>query len=362
MGSTPARWLSGSASALRRALANPDLRRIELAWAGSTSAEFVSVVAFGLFAYRAGGATAVGTVAVIQMAPAMIVSPFAGILGDTFRRELVTIASDVVRASTMALAAVAAGFDGPLWTVYLLAATLTIAGQAYYPAQAGLVPLVARSADDVTAASATSNLIRNAAGLVGPALTGFLLLVTGVTALFFVSAGLFAVAALGLVRLRRTDTVRSAPSRRGVLHDVGDGLRAASRDRGVALVLALFAAHGVGRGAVGVLLVVVPIEVLALGSSGVGFVNATIGLGGLLGAVATAGLVGRRTLAGPMAAGLAATGAALVLAGAVPTAVLVFAGIAAVGVGFSVVSVVGSTILVRSTRDDVLARVIGLLG
>ena len=34
----------------------------------------------------------------------------------------------------------------------------------------------------------------------------------------------------------------------------------------------------------------------------------------------------------------------------------------AVGVGFALVSVVGSTILVRSTRDDVLARVIGVLG
>ena len=362
MGRTPARWLSGSASALRTALTNRNLRRIELAWAGSTSAEFVSVVAFGLFAYRAGGATAVGTVAVIQMVPAMIVAPFAGILGDTLRRERVTIVSDVVRASTMALAAVAAGVGGPVWTVYLLAAVLAIAGQAYYPAQAGLVPLVARSADDVTAASATSSLIRNAAGLVAPAVTGLLLLVTGVTALFLVSAGLFGVAALGLLPMRRTDSVRSAPPRRGPFQDVADGLRAAWRDRGVALVLALFAAHGVGRGAVGVLLVVVPIELLALGSSGVGFVNATVGLGGLLGAVATAGLVGRRTLAGPMAAGLGATGAALVLAGAVPTAMLVFAGIAAVGVGFSVVSVVGSTVLVRSTRDDVLARVIGLLG
>jgi MFS family permease len=353
----PARWVAASASALRGALANRDLRRIELAWAGSNSAEFVSVVA-----YRAGGATAVGMVAVIQMVPAMVVAPLAGVLGDRFRRELVTIASDLVRGATMALAAVAAALDGPAWTVYLLAAALAVAGQAYYPAQAGLVPLVARAAEDVSAASATSSLIRNGAALVAPALSGLLLLVTGVTALFVVSAGAFAAAALVLARVRRTDEVRTAPPRRGALRDVADGCRAAWRDRNVGLVLALFAAHGVGRGAVGVLLVVVPIEILALGESGVGFVNATLGLGGLLGAAATAGLVGRRKLAVPMAAGLGATGAALVLAGAVPAAPVVFAAIAAVGVGFSVVSVVGSSLLVRSTRDDVFARVVGLLG
>ena len=45
-----------------------------------------------------------------------------------------------------------------------------------------------------------------------------------------------------------------------VLDEVATGFRAAARDRGIALVLGLSAAHGVARGAVGVLLVVVPLE------------------------------------------------------------------------------------------------------
>jgi hypothetical protein len=63
-----------------------------------------------------------------------------------------------------------------------------------------------------------------------------------------------------------------------------------------------------------------------------------------------------------MAAVLAATGAALVLARILPPAALVVACIGAVGAGFAVVSVVGSTLLVRSTRGDVLTRVLGVLG
>jgi MFS family permease len=356
------RWLSGSLSALRTALAEPRLRRVQLAWAGSTSGEFVSLVALGLFAYKAGGATAVGVVALVQMVPSMLVSPLAGMLGDHFRRELVVIGADLVRATTMALAAVAAAVDAPVTTVYVLAAISAIASQAFYPAQTALIPLLARSAGDVTAASAASSLIRNAAGLLAPALAGAVLLIADVSALFIISAAAFALGALTLVGIVRTDSVRAAPPMAGALHELASGFSAAARDRGIALVLGLFAAHGIARGAVGVLLVVVPLELLETGEAGVGFMNAAVGLGGLVGAVATAGLVGRRTLAGPMAAGLAGAGAALVLAGAVPLAPLVVACIAGVGVGFALVSVVGSTLLVRSTRDDVLARVLGVLG
>jgi MFS family permease len=362
VGSLAQRWLTGSFAAFRAALARPDLRRVQLAWAASTSGEFVSIVALGIYAYQAGGAAAVGVVAVVQMVPSMFLSPVAGVLGDRFRRERVVIGADVVRAASMALAAAAAAVDAPVGIVYVLAAILALGSQAFYPSQTALVPLLARSADDVTAASAASSLIRNASGLLAPAVAGAILLVADVVALYVLAAALFALAALVLAGLGRTDSVRRPPRMAGAVHELVSGFRVAAADRGIALVLGLFAAHGVARGSVGVLLVVVPLELLGTGEAGVGFLNAAVGVGGLVGAVATAGLVGRRTLAGPMAAGLAGTGAALVLAGAVPTAALVVVAIAAVGAGFAVVSVVGSTLLVRSTRDDVLARVLGVLG
>lgn len=355
------RWSSGSLAALRAALAQPQLRRVQLAWAGSTSGEFIALIALGLFAYEAGGATAVGVVALVQMVPAMLFAPVAAVLGDRFRRELVVIASDVVRAATMALAALAAAADAPVAVVYVLAALLALASQTIYPAQTALVPLLARSADEVTAACAAASLIRNASGLLAPALAGVVLLVAGVPVLFALAAVAFALGALTLLGVGRTDAVRSAPPMAGALHELASGFRMAARERGVGLVLGLFAAHGIARGSVGVLLVVVPLELLETGEAGVGFLNAAVGVGGLAGAVATAGLVGRRTLAGPMAGGLAATGATLVLAGALPADTLVVVCIGAVGAGFAVVSVVGSTLLVRSARDDVLARVFGVL-
>ncbi|MDQ3992018.1 MAG: MFS transporter, partial [Actinomycetota bacterium] len=194
MARLPRRWLTGSFSAFRAALARPDLRRVQLAWAGSTSGEFVSIVALGVFAYQAGGASAVGVVAVVQMVPSMLLSPVAGVLGDRFRRERVVIAADAVRATAMALAAVAAVADAPVVTVYVLASILAIGSQAFYPAQTALVPLLARSADDVTAATAASSLIRNAAGLLAPAVAGAVLLVADVAVLYVLAAAAFALA------------------------------------------------------------------------------------------------------------------------------------------------------------------------
>jgi MFS family permease len=324
--------------------------------------EYVAVVAFGVFAYRAGGAAAVGLIGVIQMAPAAVLSPLTALLGDRFRRERVVVVADVVRTAAMAAGAVAILADAPLAIVYTLAAVLAVASGAFYPAQTALVPLLARAAEDVTAAAAASSLIRNFAALAAPALAGALLLVGSETVLFAVSAAAFAAGAVAVRAIPRTDAVRSAPAMTRPWQELASGFRAAASDRGIALVLGIFAAHSVGRGAVVVLLVVVPLELIGMGSSGVGFLNAVIGLGGFLGAVATTGLVGRRRLAGPMGVGLLLTGTPLVLVGALPFVPLVLAGVALVGVGFTLVSVTGSTLLVRFVRDDVLARVLGVLG
>ncbi len=49
---------------------------------------------------------------------------------------------------------------------------------------------------------------------------------------------------------------------------------------------------------------VLALDVLALGESGVGFLNAALGAGGLLGAVLSVSLIGRRGLAGPLGLGV----------------------------------------------------------
>jgi MFS family permease len=358
----PLSALGESLTAARAVFRNRDLARVELSWAGSMSGEFLCVVALGVYAYRAGGAAAVGLVGAIQLAPSAVVSPFAAVLGDRMRRELVIVGSETVRAAAMAGAAAAAWTGAPAAVVYALAAVAAVACQALYPAQTALVPLLSRSASEVTAASAASTLIRSAAGLIAPALGGLVLLAGSTALLFAVCAGFFAAAAVLAASIRGTAGVRAARPSRGPLRELLAGFGAAREDRQVSVVLALFGVHGVGRGALAVLVVVVPLELLELSEASVGFVSAAVGVGGLAGAVATAAFAGRRRLAGVVAAGLVLTGAPLMLAAAAtPTAWLLVC-LTVVGTGITIVSAAGTVLLVRSVRDDVLARVLGILG
>jgi len=161
--------------------------------------------------------------------------------------------------------------------------------------------------------------------------------------------------------ISRTDVLRTPPSMGNAWRAVGDGARAAVADRGTALVIAVLTVNSAASGAVGVLLVVLPLELLGLGSSGVGFLLAVFALGGFGGGLAAAALAGGRRLAGPMGLGLALAALPLLVAAARPARAVVLLAVVVMGGGFAFASVVGTTLLVRTVRDDVLARVVGVV-
>src|ERR671938_453503 len=95
-------------AALTPLLRNENLRRVQLAWGAAIAAEWAHFVALGVFAYTAGGTSAVGIAGLVRMLPAALLAPFAATLGDRFRRErfLVVISA----AGACALGGSAAAF------------------------------------------------------------------------------------------------------------------------------------------------------------------------------------------------------------------------------------------------------------
>jgi hypothetical protein len=104
----------------------------------------------------------------------------------------------------------------------------------------------------------------------------------------------------------------------------------------------------------------VALEVLETDSSGPGLLASALGIGGMLGALATVALVGRRRLSPALAVGLLATGVPLMLLplGTVPAAAALL--LAASGAGKAFFDVAGHTLLQRAVPDAVLARVFGV--
>src|SRR5919204_4774393 len=123
---TEARRLSQTVASYRTVLRNPSLRRVELAYAASISAEWASVVALTVFAYETDGALGVGILGAVRMFPAAVATPFAAVVGDRFRREYVLLALELASALTLAGAAVAFFAGRSTVAVYALAGVLAV--------------------------------------------------------------------------------------------------------------------------------------------------------------------------------------------------------------------------------------------
>jgi MFS family permease len=345
----------------REVASNPSLRRLEVAWGGTTSAEWAYFVALGIFAYRAGGAFAVGLVGLIRMLPSAFVAPFASFLGDRYPRQRVLVALQFTKVAAVGASALTFFLDGPVEVIYGLAALVGIALTLYWPIQSAIVPWLGTKPEQVVAANAASSTIESLGMFAGPLLGGVVVATTNPGVAFSVSAAGHLFAALMLARIRvDVETLRSVRRGRRILVDAAVGATAIVRSPSARLLVALFWAQSAVRGALNVLTVILGLSLLHVGSSGVGFLMAAFGAGGLVGGLFALPLVQRR-VGVPFGLGLILWGLPIAAIGAWPYAGLALVFLAVVGAGNAVLDVAGVTLLQRAVPDEQLARVFGVL-
>jgi MFS family permease len=355
--------LAESGRAFREVFRNQALRRIELAWAGSIIGTWAYGIAVVVYAYEQGGATAVGIVGLVRWIAAAIASPFAALLGDRYDRRLVMVGSDLVRAGLIGLAAFAVYADAPAALVYAIAGLVGVAATAFRPAEAALIPSLARTPEELTAANVAASTIESVGIFGGPALGGLLLAASGPGLVFLVTAATVLWSAFLVMGIR---PVAAATEREGleavsIVDELLAGFRTIIRERRLRLLVGLFSAQTFVDGMLNVLIVVIALKLLDTGNAGVGFLNSAVGIGGLLGALAAAALVGRGRQAADFGVGIFIWGIPIALVAIWPNQAFVLVLLAVVGIGNTIVDVSGMTLLQRSAPDDVLARVFGVL-
>lgn len=323
------------------------------------AAEHGSWVAILVYAYLRGGAVEAGVAASIQLFSAAIFAPLAGAAADRVGGVRMLVAGYLGQSVAMGATAVALVGGAPSWLTYAVAATATTAVTATRPTQALVTPALSRSPVELGAVNVLSGWITAGGGLVAPALAGVLVAVAGPSAVFFAAA----LATMGAAVLAG-GIPRSAPLAadlenpvRQTLGDVATGLRAIREHRAVRLVIVLIGALFVLVGAVDVLALVLALGRLGLGRGGPGYLVASFGAGGIVGAAASLTLIGRRKLAPHFVSAALACGLALALLGVWPIAIAAFVLFAVAGAGRIVFGVAAQTLLQRAAPSHVLSRI-----
>jgi len=342
---------------------NANLRWLELAWTASIVGHYAFLIAVSVYAYNEGGEKAVGLVFLVRLIPAALISPFAGLLGDRYRRDRVLLITNATRIVLVGAAAGAVFLDASSTVVYALSIAATIATTPFRSSQAALTPTLARTPTELTAANAVASGIESIAIFVGPALAGILLgiastgLVFALTALMIVASTVF----LLLIRFEHVPTPKREIEAGTILSEAFAGFTTLGRHPALRVMMVLLTAQTAIAGAVQVFIVVSAIELLDLGEGGVGYLNSAIGIGAFIGAVGALSLAGADRLSTPFMVGIALMGLPLIAIGIWPNVLTAVVVLAVLGIGSSLVDVSGLTLVQRAVPDEVMARVFGVI-
>jgi MFS family permease len=340
---------------------NTALLRVLAAYLLFILTEYAVWIAMLVFAYNRGGTAVAGLVAVAQLAPAAVVAPVAASLADRRSPVVMLAGGYLAQVAGMAGTAAAIGAGAPL-AAYAAAVFASTAVTTTRPAQSALIPSLAATPDQLTAANVVAGWLEAAGAAAAGLLVGVLISLAGVGSVFAVCAGLGLAAALLVAPLRAASL---APPAAGADEDAEVGaipaaLRLAVRQPRLRLMLALLTADAVVVGALDLLVVILALTVLGRPPSWAGYLEFAFGAGAVLAATVSALLVGRR-LGGPiLAAALGFSGALAVVAfgpGLAGTVIL----LAVAGAGHLLLEVATRTLLQRSVPPRLIGRIFGVL-
>ena len=181
-------------------------RNFRLLWIGRSASQLGDLLSFVALTFAVlglhGSGTDLGLVIASYSLPSMLFLLVGGVWADRLPRRAVMIAADLVRGvaqSVLAVAVLSGSASVPLFM--LIAFTSGTAQSFFQPASTGLVP-EAVSPEQLQQGNALISLSQSAAFLIGPVLSGILVVLIGPGWVFAIDAASFAISALALATLR----------------------------------------------------------------------------------------------------------------------------------------------------------------
>ena len=358
-----------TSSSLVTVFRNPALRRLNFAFGGSLIGDWAYATAVTVWAFGVGGATAVGLFGVTRLVLMAVASPLASVLADRMSRRSVMIGCDLLRVALILPAAALVEWDGPTWAVFVLATAAAVAGAPFRPAFSAWLPALVRSPEELTAANGTSSTLESLSFFIGPAIGGLLLTFADVSTVFVFNALTFLWSFLMVTGIRTTSpepSAAAAPSRdpeaeTGLLTEATAGFRVIWGHADLRTVVGIYCAQTIVAGASLVFVVSIALDLVDLGPKGVGYLDAVLGVGAILGGLLSIARASKGRLATDFGVGVMFWALPLLLVAVWPELFAAFAAMFLIGAANPVVDVNAVTIIQRLTPDAVMGRVFGAL-
>lgn len=367
----------------RELLRNRPLSRLLVGEFISGIGDWLYIVAIFVVIYRdSGDAALVGAFGGVRLLPYVFLSVPAGIIADRFDRRMVLLVSDLFRGALMVAMAFLIETNGSVGLIAVLAILAACGSTFFYPAMGAYVPALAKDERQIGPANSAVASIQNVSFILGPAIGGLVLALGNVTAAFVINAVTFVIVAVVLWTLPPSHAKREPepttepaeahagpePAADGEVRPAAPASKppSARRFMGVALMPAagLLVVQLIGGflgGGYQVITVILAIDVLGAGEQANGYLNAAIGIGGLLGAILAGALVLRRHLGMPMVVGAVVTGVGTIALGAATNLPFALITIGVGSAGAMILDVVSTTIFQQLVPDAMRGRAFGIL-
>jgi MFS family permease len=374
--------LRETGTSLGTVFGNRNLRLLNLAFAGSSMGDWAYATAITVWAYDVGGARAIGAWYTIRLLLMATVTPFASMLVDRISRRTVMVSTDLIRGTLGLAIAALIGTAAPPLMVFAVATLAALMTAPFRPAVGAIMPLLARTPGELTAANGTINTLESLAFFLGPAIGGLLLTAFDVPVVVIFNAATFLWSALLVLAIRipakqpqaseavvagadarEADGARAADADAsgGFLAESMAGFRALWRDPDLRLVSGVYCSQTIVAGASAVFIVEMAVQMTSFGPRGVGYLDSVFGIGALLGGLVAIGRAPAGRLATDFGLGVLFWGLPLLLTAVWPQMWAAFLAVFVMGGANPVADVNASTILQRTTEDSVLGRVFGAL-
>lgn len=350
-------------------------RNFALLWVGgliSMTGDGVLNVGLPLYIYRQTGSTlAIGVMVVVAVVPGLLFGSLAGVFVDRWDRRRTMIITNLLQAVVL-LPLLLVQSAQQVWIIYGCLFVGATVSQFFIPAEQALLPLLVDE-KDLASANSLSAVNSNLARLLGPALGGLIVGLTGLAGVALSDALSFALAAALIVFVTyRQKSPPAAPaaagsilsSWRAVADEWREGLAVIIRTSYLARLVMISVLVMVGEGFFGTLIAPFVLNVIHGSEIDFGNLLASQAIGGIIGGIVIAriakGISPQRLL-----------GSCAIIFGLLDLALLYYPfWFSGIGLGLVLIALVGlpavgaragmMTLLQSLTEDAYRGRVFGL--